>query len=229
MFVHYLLIFVFFLLFSFSLTSSLNTIQLILFSSIHHLSSLFDSVVQNERKQKQHKSQKLAKKYTKLLDSSEKQQKQRILSKSVLDSLRSNDKNRFTIGAGYDPNTLLDASNNDDESNYDDNYEDDNEDPGTIHPYGPNIDPTVLLNSLTEQEETKILSFNSNAVSHIARSHNPVANKGGPLAPIPGEPRNVKAEIIKPRFVTLSWQEPYKNADEITSYSILYKLSTSER
>lgn len=182
----------------------------------------------HDKKQKQQTQYKLGKKYTKLLESSEKQQK-RLLSKSVLDSLRSNDKSRFNVAAGYDPDALLDASH-DDESNYDDNYEDEEEDDdrGTIHPYGPGIDPKVLLHALTEQDETKILSFNSNNALPISRIPHP-DYKGGPLSPIPGAPREVQAQIVKPRFVTLNWQEPYKNADEITSYSVLYKLSTSER
>lgn len=186
----------------------------------------------NEKKQGgKLKQQKLAKKYTKLLDSSEKQQK-RLFSKSMLDSLRSNDKNRFNVGgAGYELALLDDASKSgfNDESNYDESYDDDDDDDdvGSIHPYGPDIDPTQLLHSLTEQDETKILAFNSNSIP-LSRKPNS-ETKGGPLAPLPGAPREIDAQIIKPRSVTLSWKEPYKNADEITSYSVFYKLSTSER
>lgn len=189
----------------------------------------------NKKKQKQ-----LPKKYTKLLssDSFEKQhmKQQRILSKSVLDSLRSSDKNRFNLNSGYDTDALLDASNNsnndeeddDDESNYDETYDENDDDQGTIHPYGPGIDPKLLLHSLTEQDETKILTFNSNNALLVTRTPNP-DRKGGPLDPVPGAPREVQAQIIKPRFVTLKWQEPFKNADEITSYSVYYKLPSSER
>ncbi|XP_055381759.1 neogenin [Condylostylus longicornis] len=47
--------------------------------------------------------------------------------------------------------------------------------------------------------------------------------------PLPGPPRDLLAQIVKPRFVALSWMEPLKNPDEVISYSVYYKMHTSER
>uniref|UniRef100_A0A336LNC3 CSON008464 protein n=1 Tax=Culicoides sonorensis TaxID=179676 RepID=A0A336LNC3_CULSO len=160
----------------------------------------------------------------------------RLLSKSVLDSLRSKDKNEFSKNAGLDPDTLLDASADDD---YDETYEtdDDDDDVGTVHKLGPGIDPKKLLHALTEGggnlNNNQVMNFNAPFPTTIARHHssnvNNVDNQGGSLAPLPGAPREVKAQIVKPRFVTLSWEEPHKNPDEVVSYFVYYKLSTSER
>ncbi|XP_058463855.1 neogenin isoform X2 [Malaya genurostris] len=48
-------------------------------------------------------------------------------------------------------------------------------------------------------------------------------------APLPGPPRDLQAQIVKPRFITLSWLEPVKNPDEVITYSVYYKMHTSER
>ncbi|XP_055537203.1 neogenin isoform X3 [Wyeomyia smithii] len=48
-------------------------------------------------------------------------------------------------------------------------------------------------------------------------------------APLPGPPRDLQAQIVKPRFITLSWLEPVKNPDEVISYSVYYKMHTSDR
>lgn len=163
----------------------------------------------------------------------------RLLSKSVLDSLRSKDKNEFSKHSYVDPDTLLDAS----ADNYDENsYEndDDDDDEGTIHKLGPGIDPKKLLHALTEGGggyegmggKNQVMSFNAPFPTTIARHHSSlqnIDNKGGPLAPLPGAPIEVRAQIVKPRFVTLSWEEPHKNADEVVAYFVYYKLSTSER
>lgn len=63
----------------------------------------------------------------------------------------------------------------------------------------------------------------------FARIHNESELSSDPKALIPGPPRDVVAQIINPRFVSLSWMEPLKNPDEVTSYSIFYKMNTSER
>ncbi|XP_037927061.1 neogenin isoform X2 [Hermetia illucens] len=47
--------------------------------------------------------------------------------------------------------------------------------------------------------------------------------------PLPGAPRDLEAQIVKPRFVALSWMEPIKNPDEVVSYSVYYKMHTSDR
>lgn len=51
----------------------------------------------------------------------------------------------------------------------------------------------------------------------------------GLLARLPSTPRNLLAQIVKPRFVTLSWQEPLQNANEVVSYTVYYRVNNSER
>ncbi|XP_058986961.1 neogenin isoform X4 [Musca domestica] len=46
---------------------------------------------------------------------------------------------------------------------------------------------------------------------------------------LPGPPRDLVAQIVKPRFVTLSWIEPIKNPVEVVSYTVYYKMNNSER
>lgn len=153
----------------------------------------------------------------------------RLLSKSVLDSLRSNDRDELSQNVKINPDTLLDYE--DDEGN-----DSDEDDVGTIHPYGPGIDPKKLLHALTGEEYNSngdhVMSFTNNAPfpTTIARNTNLNIDKQGTgMAPLPGAPREVQAQIVKPRFVTLNWQEPYKNPDQVISYSVYYKLSTSDR
>lgn len=42
-------------------------------------------------------------------------------------------------------------------------------------------------------------------------------------------PRELKAVIVKHRFVTLSWEEPEKKIEEIQGYAVVYKVKGSER
>ncbi|XP_054089803.1 neogenin isoform X6 [Zeugodacus cucurbitae] len=52
---------------------------------------------------------------------------------------------------------------------------------------------------------------------------------GALLNRLPGPPHDLVAQIVKPRFVTLSWMEPKKNPVEVVSYTVFYKMSNSER
>lgn len=57
----------------------------------------------------------------------------------------------------------------------------------------------------------------------------PLDDNSREAVPLPGPPRDLIAQIVRPRFVTLSWMEPSKNPDEVVSYDVFYKMSTSER
>ncbi|XP_069364150.1 neogenin [Maniola hyperantus] len=48
-------------------------------------------------------------------------------------------------------------------------------------------------------------------------------------ATVVSAPKELRAVIVKHRFVTLSWQEPEKAMEPITGYAILYKVKGSER
>lgn len=108
----------------------------------------------------------------------------------------------------------------DDTNTYDDDDDDDDDDDGDSESGGQ------LLN---------FNHFNKTGNKHqssFARNNpNPMDTEEitDPRALIPGPPRDLVAQVINPRIVALSWMEPSKNPDEVTSYSIFYKISTSER
>lgn len=126
-------------------------------------------------------------------------------------------------------------SNNDDYDDDDDDYDDDESDfdsEGTIHAFGPGIDPKKLLHSLTNNQDKQ------DEISHFSQSPFPTVTRKYPTdldasksakATLPGPPRDLIAQIVNPRFVALSWMEPLKNPDEVTSYTVYYKMTTSER
>lgn len=153
----------------------------------------------------------------------------KILSKNVLDSLLSQVEN--DDGNSQDPND----SNNDD---YDDDYDDDESDQdseGSIHAFGPGVDPKKLLNSLTNNKQDN--HDKQDEISHFSQSPFPTVTRKYPdldgtksvKTSLPGPPRDLVAQIVNPRFVALSWMEPLKNPDEVTSYTVYYKMTTSER
>lgn len=48
-------------------------------------------------------------------------------------------------------------------------------------------------------------------------------------ATIVSAPKDLKAVIVKHRFVTLSWEEPERKVEDITGYAVVYKVKGSER
>ncbi|XP_017053924.1 neogenin isoform X3 [Drosophila ficusphila] len=51
----------------------------------------------------------------------------------------------------------------------------------------------------------------------------------GLQARLPSAPRDLVAQIVKSRFVTLSWVEPLQNAGDVVYYTVYYKMNNSER
>ncbi|KMY93244.1 neogenin isoform X3 [Drosophila simulans] len=51
----------------------------------------------------------------------------------------------------------------------------------------------------------------------------------GLQARLPSQPRDLVAQIVKSRFVTLSWVEPLQNAGDVVYYTVYYKMNNSER
>lgn len=180
----------------------------------------------------------------------------KTLSKDVFDSLLSQ---RKRIKQNHASDSYLDdhhfaddtGINEGDEDYEDEEDEDDDdinepgldpEDEGTIHPFGPNVDPKKLFNTLTQTQERKDDNdedqYLPDLESHFKQSQFPTVarNQPGTLdgrdidkSLIPGVPRDLQAQIVNPRFVALSWMEPAINPDEVTSYTVYYKMSTSER
>ena len=150
----------------------------------------------------------------------------KTLSKSVFESLRSKDKNKLLAND--------DAGEDDYDYDSEDNEEDDE---GSIHPIGPNVDPKELLSTLTNSKNAihdkelpgSVSHFSQATLPTFARNQPIVEDDDGTKKPIPGPPRDLEAKIINPRFVALDWMEPLKNPDEVTSYTVYYKMTTSER
>lgn len=46
---------------------------------------------------------------------------------------------------------------------------------------------------------------------------------------LPGHPQDIKAVIVKARFVTLSWKPPEINYENIIAYSVYYREEGSQR
>ncbi|CAO1297536.1 unnamed protein product [Diamesa hyperborea] len=172
----------------------------------------------------------------------------KIVSKQVLDSLRSKDKSTKPVAADhrvYDNSDYFDKlnhqedSDDDPEEDYDDEEEEE-EDDLTVHRLGPDVDPKILLHSLTSSKHNHhsdstdsddVAHFSNTQIIPITRKYPTtyVEDRGSSMVPLPGPPRAVQAQIIKPRFVTLNWLEPVKNPDEVVSYTVFYKMNTSNR
>lgn len=164
----------------------------------------------------------------------------RQYSKLALDSLLSkNKKTKFETSSAWKSKDYLDRVNddhqldeNDDSDDFDYGDEEEEDDEDSIHHLGPDVDPKQLLHSLTNTHD-------SGEHAHFRNSPlNPVTRKPQSKylddnmeheLPLPGPPRAVQAQIIKPRFVTLTWMEPIKNPDEVISYSVFYKMNNNDR
>uniref|UniRef100_A0A1L8DK65 Putative axon guidance receptor dscam n=1 Tax=Nyssomyia neivai TaxID=330878 RepID=A0A1L8DK65_9DIPT len=144
----------------------------------------------------------------------------RLLSKSAFDSLLNKDMRRNT--SDEDGNL---GDYNDDDAGNDDEYDDEDEDEGTIHAYGPNVDAKKLYNSLMEAKDVE--HFSNLDFPPITRKRTDANVEV--TTPLPGPPRDLEAQIVKPRFISLSWMEPIKNPDEVISYTVFYKMTTSDR
>lgn len=177
----------------------------------------------------------------------------RILSKSALDSLLSKGKG-ITIPSGVEialnDNTNYGDDDEDDE-NYDDNsespddkdYDDDEEITGNediINAFKRGDDPNKILNTWKNKQDNERRQEELASSSQKIRRKNPLSSSSsldldedGQLTAagnhLPGPPRDLVAQIVKPRFVAISWMEPVKNPDEVISYTVYYKMNNSER
>ncbi|ALC42383.1 fra, partial [Drosophila busckii] len=123
-----------------------------------------------------------------------------------------------------------------DEENEDDDYEGDSDKQALIEAYKQGEDANKLLakwqnrnKKSQQQQQQQILPKSSTELSSSDESKNDKSLSSGLLSRLPGPPRNLIAQIVKPRTVTLSWQEPLHNANEIVFYTIYYRMNNSER
>lgn len=161
-----------------------------------------------------------------------------LFSKQALDSLLSRNKNsQFSPSKFQDSNDYLERLNDNQQSDFED-FEDeeyDDDDEGSIHPIHSDTDPNKLLHALTNPNRN-----HDTDISHFSNSQMTIVTRKPPFqqqsaednkhisVPLPGPPRAVQAQIIKPRFVTLNWLEPVKNPDEVVSYTVYYKMNAAD-
>lgn len=168
-------------------------------------------------------------------------QKSKHFSKQALDSLLSKNKNSQFSPSKFQDSDYVDRLNDNQQSdndNDDDDYDDeeDDDDEGSIHHISSDTDPNKLLHALTNPQNH---NSNSDDISHFSNSQTnyitrkphhqtPAEDSKHASVPLPGPPRAVQAQIIKPRFVTLNWLEPVKNPDEVVSYTVYYKMNAPD-
>ncbi|XP_064551751.1 neogenin isoform X6 [Drosophila montana] len=118
---------------------------------------------------------------------------------------------------------------NGDNDDDDDDEEDDNDDVDydEILAYKNKAQPLQQQQQQQMPPTSNFASTDLSAGEEISSDVKPLSS--GLLARLPGPPRNLVAQIVKSRFVTLSWQEPLQNANEVVSYTVYYRVSNSER
>lgn len=147
------------------------------------------------------------------------------LSKSLFNSLRPENADK----------TDNDDNNDQSSDEYENVDEDDNDDyDETIHSI-ENVDPETLLHTLTHKEQAEGKPKSPNAAriektgsGKISQFIEHLDGDSAMKALIPGPPRDLDAQLLN-RYVTLSWLEPAKNPDEVISYTVFYRMSSSER
>lgn len=101
------------------------------------------------------------------------------------------------------------------------------------------FDPHDILQSLITSENDNI---NNNLRDvHFAYTESPSIIMPNPIAAsedtsfptksegLPGPPEDLKAPVVKSRFVILSWKPPVINNEDIITYSVYYRQEGSKR
>lgn len=98
------------------------------------------------------------------------------------------------------------------------------------------FDPHDILQSLITSENDNI---NNNLRDvHFAYTEspsimpNPIAEDSSfttKTEGLPGPPEDLKAPVVKSRFVVLSWKPPVSNNEDIITYSVYYRQEGSKR
>lgn len=97
------------------------------------------------------------------------------------------------------------------------------------------IDPQLAFTSLKSSEsddEDYDTNLGDTQSAYTFPPFNPfTANPAGKkiIDGLPGPPQDLKALIVKGRFVILSWKPPVDNAEDIHSYSVYYRQQGSDR
>lgn len=95
------------------------------------------------------------------------------------------------------------------------------------------FDPHSVFSSLksSENDNTNVLGDTLSAYTESSPHTIPLVEDGNSEAgeDLPGAPQDVRASIVKTRFVTLSWQPPAFTNGDIITYSVYYRQEGSER
>lgn len=176
------------------------------------------------------------------------------LSRELPHSIYDYDKTQLTKQLSSPSND--DGGDGDGDDDDDDDYDDPAANQEYINAYKHGDDPNKILNSWTNNKRKlnpsastvansnlpeQTSSRSSSTALDLPDSAGGAANNGGKggnggpilgsglISRLPGPPRDLVAQIVKPRFVTLSWIEPIKNPAEVVSYTVYYKMNNSER
>lgn len=96
-------------------------------------------------------------------------------------------------------------------------------------------DPHSIFTSLRSSEDNNSnnnLGVVLSAYTESYPSSKPfAADESDPdiIESLPGPPQDIKASIVKARFVTLNWQSPLFTNGDILTYSVYYRQEGSER
>lgn len=98
------------------------------------------------------------------------------------------------------------------------------------------IDPQLAFTSLksseSDDDDDDDTNLGDTQSAYTFPPFNPfTANPSGKkiVDGLPGPPQDLKAPIVKGRFVILSWKPPVENAEDIQSYSVYYRQEGSDR
>lgn len=129
-------------------------------------------------------------------------------------------------------NADIDGDEDDDDNDNDNDYEDEEAEAGSagkqeLSTWNKNKNKSQLQLPPTSNFASTDAAASEDKPGTGADVVKPLSS--GLLARLPSTPRNLLAQIVKPRFVTLSWQEPLQNANEVVSYTVYYRVNNSER
>lgn len=94
------------------------------------------------------------------------------------------------------------------------------------------VDPQLAFTSLKSSESDDDTNLGDIQSAYTLPPFNPfTANPSGKkiVDGLPGPPQDLKAPIVKGRFVILSWKPPVENSEDIESYSVYYRQEGSDR
>lgn len=92
------------------------------------------------------------------------------------------------------------------------------------------VDPQTAFNSLRSSETGDDVGLGDVQSAFSSQKSLSVGNsERGIIEGLPGPPLDLKALIVKARFVILSWKPPLENPQNVEAYSIFCRQEGSDR